>query len=230
MERLTGATLRLAALVEEMIRGAVRALCDARPELAEEVVDREEAVDLLEVGIEEECLRILALYDPVAGDLRRVAAVLKVNHELERVADLAAGIARRTVALASECPDVPISEHLEEMAALAAEMVRGSIDALIDADAARARAVIALDDEADRLYLGIIDELKRMMRAGEDRLEAGLLLFSAAANLERIADHATNIAEEVVYLKEGVIIRHRDSAPTSTTGRGHAPPRRPAAK
>ncbi len=211
---MTGAILRLAALVEEMIREAVRALCDARPELAEEVAGSEEAIDRLEVEIEEECLRILALYDPVAGDLRRVAAVLKVNHELERMADLAAGIARRTVALASECHVVPICEHLEEMAALAAEMVRGGIDALVDADAARARAVIALDDEADRLYLGIIDELKRMMRAGEDRLEAGLLLFSAAANLERIADHATNIAEEVVYMKEGVIIRHLDSAPT----------------
>jgi phosphate transport system protein len=155
--------------------------------------------------------------------------VLKVNNELERMADLAVGIARRTVALASECPVVPISEHLEDMAALAAEMVHGSIDALVDADAARARAVITLDEEADRLYLRIIEELKRMMRAGGDRLDAGLLLFSAAANLERIADHATNIAEEVVYLNEGVIIRHRYSVPTPATVRGHAPLRRASA-
>lgn len=229
MERLTEATLKVAAVVEEMIREAVCSLCDARTDLAQRVLATESAVDRFEVEIEERCFRILALHDPVAGDLRRVTAALKVNLELERMADLTAGIARRAMALASSGPAVSMPEGMEEMAVLAAEMVRGSLDAFVDGDADRARVVIADDDAVDRRCREVIDELRLMMRSSEVGVDAGLALFSAAANLERIADHATNIAEEVVYQKEGLIIRHGHSAPGSPTGRGQAP-RRSAAE
>lgn len=214
MERLTGVVMKLAALVEEMIQTAVRSLCDHRPDLAHQVIRGDLVIDRLEVRIEKDCLRVLALHDPVAGDLRRVVAVLKINNELERVADLAVSVAQRTLALADDPQVIPIPEELESMTGLVVEMVRGSLDALVGADADRGRAVIALDDEVDRHHRRIIDELKAMIRARPDRLDAGLHLFSAAAHLERIADHATNIAEEVVYLKEGSIIRHHHEKAT----------------
>lgn len=222
-ERLTGAVLKLTAIVEAMIRGAIRALGDSRPEEARRVIRGDEAVDRLEVAIEEKCLRLLALHDPVAGDLRWVAAVLKINHELERMADLAVGIARRALVLADGPRDLPIPEDLETMSVRVAEMVRGSLDAFLTTNADRARAVIALDDEVDRLRERIVGALLAMMRACPERIEPGLQLFAAASHLERIADHATNIAEEVVFLKEGAIIRHHRRP------RGQASRRRPAA-
>lgn len=211
MDRLAESTLRLAALVEEMIHGAIRSLCDRQPEIARKVIRDDEVVDRLEVRIEADALRILALHDPVAGDLRRVAAALKINHELERVADLAVSIAQRSLALDAEAEIAPIPADLETMTGLVMTMLRGSLDALVVADPDHAREVIALDDVVDRHHARIIHELKELMRHQPEWLDSGLHLFSAAGHLERIADHATNIAEEVVYLAEGAIIRHRDA-------------------
>ncbi|MEO6811957.1 MAG: phosphate signaling complex protein PhoU [Isosphaeraceae bacterium] len=208
MKRLTTAVLKLAALVEEMIQASVRSLCDHDPVLARRVIRRDRIIDRMEVRIAEDCLRVLALHDPVASDLRRVIAVLKINNELERIADLAVSIAQRLLALDEDPQVVPIPEDMEVMTALVVEMVRGSLDALVETDAGRGRAVIALDDEVDHQHRQLIDKIKTMIRVRPDRLDAGLHLFSAAGHLERIADHATNIAEEVVYLKEGAIIRH----------------------
>ncbi|MBX6313965.1 MAG: phosphate signaling complex protein PhoU [Isosphaeraceae bacterium] len=214
MERLTEAVLKLAGLVEEMIQAAIRSLCDRKPDLAQRVIRGDRIINRLEVRIEEDGLRILALYDPVAGDLRRVAAALKINHELERIADLAVGIARRALALAEDSRVIPIPKDLETMTVLAVAMVRESLDAFVDADADRSRTVIALDDEVDRCHRRVIDALKATMRVRPDRLDAGLHLCSAAGHLERIADHATNIAKAVVYLSEGTLIRHRDEGPS----------------
>lgn len=227
MERLTGATLELAALVEEMIRSAIRSLCDRDAALAQQVVRGDAVIDQMEVLIEADCLRILALHDPVAGDLRRVVAVLKINNELERIADLAVSMAQRALDLAADASAVPIPEDLETMAERAAAMVRGSLDALVAGDARRAREVIAQDDGLDHLHRRVIGALKALMRARPEWLDAGLGLFAAAAHLERIGDHATNIAEEVVYLAEGTIIRHHrgEAAPAR---RGRAPTVRPA--
>lgn len=222
MERATARTLELAALVEEMIREAILALDALHVEAALRVIRRDEVIDRREVDLEEECLRMLALYGPVAGDLRRVATLLKVIHELERTADLAAGIARRALAIVSSCGRVAIPADLKAMASLAAAMVRGSLDALVAENPEAARAVILLDDQVDRLYRAIVDELKTLMRQGGDRLDAGLHLFSAAGHLERIADHATNIAEEVVYLRDGVIIRHQEPPGADRTSPGDA--------
>lgn len=200
--------LQLAARVEEVICKAIRALRDQRPDLADEVIREDEAIDRFEVRIEEDCLRILALHQPVAIDLRRVATVLKINNDLERMADLAVNIAERAICLAHETSKPPIPASLESMTALTLQMVRGSLDAFVNSDAQAARLVCLQDDRVDSYNREIIEEIKQLMQRHPQSVDVGLHLFSACRHLERIADHATNIAEDVVYLKEGDIIRH----------------------
>jgi phosphate transport system protein len=140
--------------------------------------------------------------------LRRIAAAMKINTDLERMADLAGSIAERAVHLA-ELPPVPVPAKLQRMTDLTTTMVRQSLDAFVNLDARQARLVCRLDDEVDNYNDAIIQELITTMKKSPDMVEAGISLFSATRHLERIADHATNIAEDVVYLVEGEIIRHR---------------------
>jgi phosphate transport system protein len=201
--------LKLAGVVEEALTQSVRALCEGRADLASRVKGEERAIDRWEVQIERDCLKVLALHQPVASDLRRVAAVLKINSDLERISDLARNIARRVRKLADDDPRVfPIPQELEIMALEALEQVRDGLDALTKSDANRARAVIAGDGRIDRHYRAVLKELKDEIRRDPDRLNTWLRLINTARNLERIADHATNIAEAVVYFREGDIIRH----------------------
>src|SRR4029077_4307158 len=160
---------------------------------------------------EEECLKTLALHQPVAIDLRRITAAMKINGELERMADLAEDIAERAVHLAGMSP-IPIPAKLQRMTDLTTTMVRQSLDAFVNLDSRQARRVCRLDDEVDQYNQDIIEEMIHMMQESPTMVEPGLSLFSATRHLERIADHATNIAEDVVYLVEGEIIRHRPAA------------------
>jgi phosphate transport system protein len=203
--------LQLAASVEDAIHKAIRALQQRDTHIAEEVIEGDNQIDKDENQVEEECLKILALHQPVAVDLRRIAAALKINAELERMADLAEDIAERAERLA-QLPEIPMPAKLQRMTDLATSMVRQSLDAFVHLDARLARTVCRLDDEVDRYNGQIIDELIRLMKGSPDMVEPGLSLFSATRHLERIADHATNIAEDVVYLVEGEIIRHRPAA------------------
>lgn len=211
MENVHRDILSLSALVEEMIGNAARALSERRAELAAEVIDTDRDVDQREVHIEEECLKMLALHQPVAVDLRRIATVLKVNNDLERIADLAVNIAERSRSI-DEYPAFPIPAKLQRMVALATQMVRGVLDAFVNLDTQQARRIMLLDDEVDQLNVDIIDELRTQMRSGGNLVEPALHCFSASRHIERIADHATNIAEDVVYLVEGEIVRHRVSS------------------
>jgi phosphate transport system protein len=211
LENLQRDLLALAASVEEAVHKAVRALQDRAADTAAEVIDGDAQIDQEENHIEEECLKILALHQPVAVDLRRIAAALKINTDLERMADLAEDIAERVLHLAG-MPPVPITAKLQGMTDVTTAMVRQSLDAFVNLDAQEARRVCRLDDEVDRYNSAIIDELIALMRQSPDMVEPGLSLFSATRHLERIADHATNIAEDVVYLVEGTIIRHRLAA------------------
>jgi phosphate transport system protein len=208
LEGLWSGVLKLAAVVEDSLNRSVRALCDGRADLAEEVKGEERAVDRWEVQIERECLKILALHQPVAGDLRRVATVLKINGILERMSDRARNIARRVKKQSSDARAFPIPQQLESMAMETLEQVRDCLDALSKSDTTLARAVIAGDSRVDRRYRAVLAELKDEIRRDPDRLNTWLRLINTARNLERIADHATNIAESVIYLKEGEIIRH----------------------
>jgi len=208
LEVLQRGILALAGSVQEAIGRAIRALQERDVNLARQVIAGDDAIDQEEIRIEEECLKILALHQPVAIDLRRVVAVLTINTDLERMADLAVDIAKQALRLAA-FSSVPIPEKLQRMTDLTIGMVRRSMESFIKLDAHEARAVCRLDDEVDRYNTEIIQELIRAMRSSPELVEPSLSLFSVTRHLERIADHATNIAEDVIYLIEGEIVRHR---------------------
>lgn len=203
LEGLWADVLRLAAVVEEDLVRSVQALCDGSVDLAEEVRGRKRDVEDWEMTLERECVRVLALHQPVACDLRRVAAVLKINADLERLADFARHIAKRVGKLAEQPGGLPVPQPVENLATAALGQVRRGLDALTRADVALARRVIADDRGIDRSYRKVVAGLKRDIVEDPRRVDAWLLFISTARNLERIADHAARIAEVVVYLKEG---------------------------
>ena len=173
-------------------------------------------IDQNEVELEEECLKILALYQPVASDLRFIVAVVKINNELERIGDLAVNIGERAISLAETDP-VPVPLGLSMMADRTNTIIEKALDSLVRQDAVTAHRVLAADDEIDALYADLIETLKDVIRAHPEQLDATVLLFSVARALERLADHATNIAEDVLYMVEGEIHRHQRTARSPTT-------------
>lgn len=211
LENLQRRVLSLAAAVEQAIDRAMRALFDRDLQLATALMESDTPIDMEENQIEEDCLKILALHQPVAVDLRRVASILKINSDLERMADLAVNIAERAIALARG-PEIPVPPLFRQMTDLTNTMVRDSLDAFVKLDAALAKRICRMDDEVDRYNRDIIDQVSAFMKKAPANVDAGLHLFSAARHLERIADHATNIAEDVVYLVDGKIIRHHPEA------------------
>lgn len=200
--------LELFALVEEMIDKAVQALCEQRTDLVDQVIAADQRVNAMEVEIEEECLKILALHQPVATDLRRMTTVLKINVELERMADLACNIAERAESL-QQFPFFPIPERLTEMVGQATAMVRMALDSFVDSDPELAKKVILYDAAVDENNRLVIEELKALMKQDTSLAEPALHCFSASRHIERIADLAENIAEDVIYLVDGEIVRHR---------------------
>jgi phosphate transport system protein len=211
LDNLQRDLLAMAAEVEESIHMAIRSLQERDVNLARQVIAGDTQIDQEENHVEEEGLKILALHQPVAVDLRRIVAALKINTDLERMADLAEDIAERALRLI-ELPAVTIPEKLQGMTDLTTTMVRQSLDAFVHLDPYLARRVCRLDDEVDRYNNEIIAEVIATMQVSPQMVEPGLSLFSAVRHLERIADHATNIAEDVVYLVEGEIVRHRPAA------------------
>jgi phosphate transport system protein len=208
LENLQKDILSLSSQVEDMIDSAGRCLVEPNRELAQEVIEADKQVDQREVTIEEECLKMLALHQPVAIDLRRIAAVLKINHDLERIGDLAVNIVQRADCLHRR-PDFRMPAKLERMARLATSMVRGTLNAFVDSDVDGAREICLSDDEVDTINREIIEELIALMKQQPAMVEPAMHCFSATRHLERIADHATNIAEDVIYLVQGEIVRHR---------------------
>jgi phosphate transport system protein len=203
--------LALAGLVEAAIHKAIRSLQERDAELAREVIDGDTQIDDEENHIDEECLKVLALHQPVASDLRRIVAVMMINTDLERMGDLAEEIAERAIHL-SRPPLLPIPEKLQRMTDLTTMMVRQSLDSFVNLNVDQAQTVMRMDEEVNRYNDEIINELIPAMKRSPDLVDPGLSMFSAVRHLERIADHATNIAEDVVYLVEGEIIRHRPPA------------------
>ena len=213
IEHLHEEVVRMCSLVEGMIHRAVDGLQSPGHELVEELSSADDDIDQMDVQIEEDCLKILALHQPVALDLRRIATVMKISGELERVADLAVNIAERGAGLAGN-DKVVVPDQLQEMSRTALAMLYGSIDSYVELDSRKAREILEQDDIVDRLNADIIGELQDAMRASPDHVKPALHLFSATRHIERVADHATNIAEDVVFMVEGDIIRHQsDSAP-----------------
>jgi phosphate transport system protein len=198
----------LCTLVEDQAQAAVRALSERNRELAEAVERADPEVDRAEIEVEEECLKILALYQPVAVDLRLVVAVLKINNDLERIGDLAVNIARKAAALAS-APALEVGVGVAAMWGQTRRMLHDSLDAMVRGDVALAADVRARDDEIDQMKRQFRLTIEEMIQSNPDRIDALLRLLAVVRNIERIADYATNIAEEVVYVVEGKITRHR---------------------
>ncbi len=194
-------------LVETAIDCSLRALLDRDATLARAVIVGDSAVDDLENEIEEECLEFLARRQPVARDLRFVCGIMKVNSDLERMADLAVNIAERAEVLA-EVPPLPFRPDVSRLAAVAKRMTREALDALVRRDADLALRVWRSDPEADRLYRELIGEAIQFMREHPDRIGDVMHLIGALRNLERLADHATNIAEDLIFVVRGRIVRH----------------------
>jgi phosphate transport system protein len=202
--------LRVGTLVEEAISKSITALINRDSALAQRVMASDEEIDRMEVEVEEECLKILALYQPVAADLRLVVAALKINNDLERMGDLAKNIAKRVAQLADAGP-IDLPAEIRTMATLAQEMVRQSLDAVVNGDTALARQVREEDDAVDDARQRVRRMVLKGIKVEPDRVECLLRVNSVSKHIERIADMATNIAEDVIYMVEGDIVRHRSS-------------------
>jgi len=210
IDKLNRSVLSLGALVEERFRMAVKAIECRNEELARQVVEGDIEIDHAEVDVEEECLKILALHQPVADHLRYIVAVLKLNNDLERIGDLAVNIAQRVADLVCNHGDffqIPFDYHT--MAQSAHEMLRNSLDAMVNRDLDLAYQVCAQDDDVDFMKNQIQALFAKEIRKNPDEAEDLTNLFLISRHLERIADHATNIAEDVIYMITGEIHRHR---------------------
>ena len=207
IERLKKQVLSLCAVVEESVRRAVQSVSARDSKRAEEVIRNDMEIDRAEIDVEEECLKILALHQPVAIDLRYIIAVLKLNNDLERIGDLAVNIAQRALLLNAH-PTIPVPFDLSGLAERTQGMFRQSLDALVNMDARRAREVCAMDDEVDAINRAMYEQVKQTIRTHPEDIEGLIALLSVSRYLERIADHATNIAEDVLYMVDGRIARH----------------------
>lgn len=210
IEKLKKHILEEGAVVEERVRMAVKSIEDHDPELARQIIKGDIDIDQMEVDLEEECLKILALYQPVANDLRFIIAVLKINNDLERLGDLAVNIAERSTCLTLAVEDELIAD-ITVMAEKAQDMLRNSLDALVNLDTELAREVCANDDEVDDIHAGLFTKFEDAVRKHPERLLYYTHIIGVSRNLERIADHTTNIAEDVIYMSLGEIVRHRTS-------------------
>jgi phosphate transport system protein len=208
IENLKKKLLVLGAKVETSVRDATLSIEKRDAVLAQKIIDNDIDTDNKEIEIEEDCLKILALHQPVAIDLRFIVAVLKINNDLERIADLAVNIAERAVFLSTQ-PRVNISIDLVDMAHKAQLMLKQSLDALINHDAELAHKVCTSDDVVDGMNRQMYLKVQEAILKNPEQISALIHLLSASRHLERIADHTTNIAEDVIYMIEGQIVRHR---------------------
>lgn len=206
--RLKRALAQQTIVAEAALNNALRAAETANVSLADSVVQNDYAIDCEEIRIEEDCLKILALYQPVASDLRTIVTVLKINIEIERVADMASNIAARTKTIAAS--NVPAEARIDfvPLATVATTMLKDALDAFAYRDPECAQTIIARDDEADDLHKNNIDKIKESIKELPDQTSYYLSCMTISKNLERIADIATNICEDVIYLERGKIVRH----------------------
>ena len=208
MSLLKQRILRMGGMVEEATRNATVALTERRADLARRVIQSDDTIDMIELDVDEECLRILALHQPVAGDLRFITAVLKINNDLERIGDLACNVAERAIDLARREP-LGLPLRFERMTEIVRLQLHDALDALVNRNAAMARTVLQRDGEINAIHKQHFELLQQALKASPDNVEAAVDLLSASRQLERIGDQTKNIAEDVVFLVEGQVIRHQ---------------------
>jgi phosphate transport system protein len=207
LENIKKRILTLGSMVEDLVHDSVQAVDRVDADLADRIIKRDREINETEVDIEEECLKVLALHQPVAVDLRFIIAVIKINNELERIGDQAVNIAQRVQIIAKR-PKPPFWFDYSEMGEKAQKMLRMSLDALVNLDVDLAYRVITMDDEVDQIKSDAYDKIKQAIQDLPERVGYYINLLLISRHLERLADHATNIAEEVIYLVEGEIFRH----------------------
>lgn len=207
LEMLKKEILTMGAMVEESMNRALQSLMERRFDLAEEVILGDRELDLKEIQIEEECLKVLALHQPVAADLRFIIVVLKVNNDLERIGDLAQNIAERAAYLSRNEP-IELPGDFITMIEKVRGMVSRSLDSLVNRDTKTAREVIHEDTEVDEAHRRMYEALQARMCDNPSTVQRAVNTLSVSKNLERIADYATNIAEDVVFMVDGEMIRH----------------------
>lgn len=207
LDKIKKKILALGTLVEERVRMTSAAVENRDAVIAQQIIERDWEIDEMEVEIEEECLKILALHQPVAVDLRFLVAAIKINNDLERIGDQAVNIAERVMTI-SKRPEMDFVFDYIPMAEKAEEMLKMSLDALVNLDVDLAFKVITLDDNVDAIKKEAYDRIKTAMKSTPERVGYLINLLLISRHLERLADHATNIAEEVIYLIEGEIVRH----------------------
>jgi len=212
IEKIKKEILSLGALVEEQLNKAIKAVETKNLDIAKGVIDSDRRVDEIEVEIEEECLKILALHQPVAVDLRFLIAVIKINNDLERIGDEAVNIAERVIYLGTRAP-LNVTFDYSEMSQKTIKMVKDSLDALVNLDLELAHKLRIDDNAIDALDRSFFQKVSNSLPENPENAGSLIQLFLISRHLERIADHTTNIAEEVIYLIEGVIHRHRRFSP-----------------
>ncbi len=199
----------MSALVESAIYRSVQGVVEKNEELAQQVLRNEARVNQLEIEVDEMAISLLALQAPLAADLRLVTAAIKINNDLERMGDLSASIAQSALALIREPVIRPLID-IPHIAGLAQSMVRKALDAFVNRDAELARSVLASDDAVDNMRTASYHELMSFMEKNPSHIPQALYLLSVVRNLERIADHSTNIAEDVLFLVKGIDVRHHN--------------------
>jgi phosphate transport system protein len=219
LDALKAQLLLMGGRAESIVRKAVEALDRLDPQLAEQVFADDRRIDLLEIEIDEQCVKLLALQQPMARDLRFITSALKIANDLERVGDHAVNIAGGVVRLAAG-PQKPSFAGMAKLVDLATGMLREALDAFVRADAATARRLVLRDDEVDQLNRQLFTELLNAMMLDPRTIQRGMTLILVARNLERVADLATNVAEEVVFIAEARVIKHHaeERGPGQGTG------------
>ncbi len=209
LEELNQALLEMGGLVESSIHTSVQALVNQDDRLAQRVREDELLINKMELDIDARVTRLLALNQPVAGDLRLLVMCLKINTDLERMGDLAANVAERAVSLNKLAAPLgrPLTD-MPRMASMVEDMLHRTLDAFVRRDAELASSILPADDDVDKLRDGVYKELIEIMRREPTLVDAAVHLMFVARSLERIADHATNIAEDVIYLVRGIDVRH----------------------
>jgi phosphate transport system protein len=197
----------MGALVEDRVHRAIQALVERREEEARRIIETDQEINDLQIDIDDRCLKLLALQTPLAIDLRLITSAMKINADLERVGDQAVNIAENVLQLLPHPPLKPLID-IPRMAEIAERMVRDSLDSFVKGDAGLARDVLRRDDEVDGLKDQLFRELLTYMMADPGTIQRALALLLISRHLERIADHATNIAEDVIFIAEAKDVRH----------------------
>ncbi len=207
LEDLKTSIIKMGSLAEQAIARSVDALLERRNDLAQQVVDQDERINMLEVEIDDQVIDLLALQQPVAKDLRFIVAVSKITTDLERIGDHAVNIAESALQYAKFPPVKPLVD-IPHMAQIVQSMLRDAIDGFIHNDPGLCRAVLPCDDQIDDLNREVVGELVQIMRQHPDAIEPALELIRVSRNLERVADLATNIAEDVIFVAEAQVVKH----------------------